>query len=211
MVPQFLVLDALERNEQVKVMVTQPRRVAAVALARRISRQIGGDLGSKVGYKIGSGDRSATKDSLITVATAGHTLKYFSGQPQKIHEYTHIVLDEVHERGIDMDLLNLLFKKILENGGVGFKLILMSATFQAEAVTNYFALDGISQTSIHVGESPFNVRTIFLDDLAEYMPCPRHLASMISNAVVHFDSAAQAQNLAIAKPHVRLSLKYVCG
>ncbi len=203
MVPQFLVLDALERSERVKVIVTQPRRVAAVALANRISRQIGGDLGSKVGYRIGAGDRSATKDSLITVATAGYLLKHLSGHPHEIQAYTHIFLDEVHERGIDMDLLNLVLKKILENGAVSFKLILMSATFQAEAVTKYFALDGLLQTSIHVGESPFNVRTLFLDELADYLPWPRQVASMISSAVDRFDNAAQAQNPANAKPIVR--------
>jgi hypothetical protein len=95
MVPQFLLEDGQARGERVKVMVTQPRRIAAITLARRVADQRGVELGTQVGYRIGQGDHVDSKDSLITFVTVGYMLQYLSHNPTAMMRYTHVVLDEV--------------------------------------------------------------------------------------------------------------------
>ena len=65
-----------------KIMVTQPRRIAAITLARRVADQLGVELGSAVGYRIGQGDHVDSKDSVITFVTVGYMLQYLSHNPQ---------------------------------------------------------------------------------------------------------------------------------
>ena len=207
MVPQFIVLDAVERSKRVRVIVTQPRRVAAVSLANRISRQLGEDLGSQVGYKIGHEDSSNNKRNIITVATAGYLLKHLGTRPQSVDKYTHIVLDEVHERDMDMDLLNLLVKKILERYSSKIKLILMSATLQANAIVKYFSLHDVIPYSIHVGKSPFQIDTIYLDNLSAILPNFKQLPSIMKSTIDSFNGAAQSQRLAAAKAQALMNLR----
>jgi HrpA-like RNA helicase len=207
MVPQFIVADSAGRGQRVHVIMTQPRRVAAVTLARRISRQIGSDLGSRVGYKIGSGDRSSTEKNLITVATAGYLLQHLARRPENIRKYTHLILDEVHERETDMDLLNLLIKKILQRERSKIRIILMSATLQAETISSYFSLDAVVPNIIHVGASPFEVSTIFLEDIASILPKSKHISSILSSTVDAFNLASKAGRLSAAKPQVILFSK----
>lgn len=202
MVPQFIVLDAADRGKRVRVLLTQPRRVAAVTLARRISRQLGDDLGSQVGYRIGNEDRTTSKDNLITVATAGYLLQHLSRRPESIKRYSHLVLDEVHERAMDMDLLNLLIKKLFERENLRIKLILMSATLQSDTIINYFFLDDVIPISIHVGQSPFRNSTVYLDSLQTILPNPKQLASVISSALDGFNVAALSGSVSAVKPQV---------
>lgn len=131
LVPQFIVEDAEERGVPVKMLVTQPRRIAAVTLARRVAEQRGEEVGKSVGYKIGQGDHVDSKDSKITFVTVGYLLQYLSHNSPLVKRYTHIVLDEVHERSMDADMLNLLIKKLMEAGAwPNSKLVVMSATLQ---------------------------------------------------------------------------------
>ena len=201
MVPQYIVLHSLERQERVRVLVSQPRRVAAIEIANRISSQIGADLGERVHYKVGlqrSGDRSSSNRSLITVATAGYILKYLSHSPTHIRKFTHLILDEVHERDLDMDLLCLVIKKIRSNVTSAFKLIFMSATLQQQKMIEYFAQPGQFYNEIFVGTSPFPVRTVFLEDLASYLTKEKYdrIAESISTSLSYFKYNAQR------KPHV---------
>lgn len=119
-----------EAGETVKVIVTQPRRIAAITLARRVASMRGEPLGQSVGYRVGQGDHQDSPSSLVTFVTVGYLLQYLSHNPDLAGKYTHIVLDEVHERSMDTDLLNLLVKLIIEKDNNKCKLIVMSATLQ---------------------------------------------------------------------------------
>ena len=74
----------------------------------------------------------------MAFATVGWLLQLLSHQPRNIRNYTHIVLDEVHERDCDADLLSMLLKVLLKEHKQ-VKLIVMSATLQGNLLSQYFA------------------------------------------------------------------------
>lgn len=77
-----------------KVLVTQPRRIACISLAKRVASTLGEELGNSVGYQI-SGDTVATKKTQIVFVTTGYLLQVVVNNPEKLNDYSHIVLDEV--------------------------------------------------------------------------------------------------------------------
>lgn len=95
--------------------VTQPRRIAAITLARRLSQELGEPLGHTVGYRIGKDavvDRGGSMTKIIFVTT-GWLLQRLMFDSRHFFDCTHIVLDEMHERSIDSDLLYLLIKRFM--------------------------------------------------------------------------------------------------
>merc|ERR1719272_1834559 len=117
-----------------KIVVTQPRRMAAITLARRVASELGEEVGKTVGYKI-SGDTVAGK---LCFATTGFLLQVLVNQPEEFGTYTHVILDEVHERSVDADLLTMLMKLLMQCYPE-VKLIVMSATLQAKLFADYFS------------------------------------------------------------------------
>ena len=74
MVPLFLLEDSESSGEYFKLLITQPRRIAAVTLAERVSGETASNLGDLVGYRIG-GDSCVSENTQITFATTGHFLQ----------------------------------------------------------------------------------------------------------------------------------------
>ena len=194
MVPQFLVEDAQARGERIKVMVTQPRRIAAVSLARRVADQRGEPLGKQVGYRIGQGDHVDGRATLITFVTVGYLLQYLSHNPAQMLKWTHVVLDEVHERTMDTDLLNLLVMKLSQLQRGATRLIVMSATLQAGLFGEYFSPPGEPVAPpIFVGVRRYPVQSVFLEDLCHAIPALRSsVGKQVSRAVANFEQAARA-------------------
>ncbi|PHP53236.1 DEAD/DEAH box helicase, partial [Actinomyces ruminis] len=86
-----------------RVIVTQPRRVAARAAARRLAALLGEEVGVTVGYAV-RGERRASARTRIEVVTAGLLLRRLQGDPE-LPGVAAVVLDEVHERSLESDLL----------------------------------------------------------------------------------------------------------
>ncbi|EKX43662.1 hypothetical protein GUITHDRAFT_59400, partial [Guillardia theta CCMP2712] len=82
MVPQFILDEARARRRPVNVIVSQPRRLAAVSLARRVASQNNEEIGKTIGYRIGQGDHVVSKDTRVTFVTIGYLLQYFSHHPE---------------------------------------------------------------------------------------------------------------------------------
>ena len=105
--------------------MTQPRRVACKALAKRIADSLGQKTGAKrrwerlVGYQI-AGD--SQPGSEITLVTTGWLLQVLVNEPDRLNDYTHIILDEVHERDLDADFVSLVVKLKLWEVGMFFVL-----------------------------------------------------------------------------------------
>lgn len=102
-IPIFLK-DLHDRNvkedENFCALVTCPRRPACTNLAATVSKAFGEPIGETVGYMI-SRDTKFNNKTKIIFATTGFVLAMALSQPDKLLQYSHIVLDEVHERSID--------------------------------------------------------------------------------------------------------------
>lgn len=114
---------------------TQPRRVAAMSVAKRVSEEVGCVLGEEVGYSVRFDDRTslATK---IKYMTDGMLQREILQDPE-VKRYSVIMLDEAHERTIATDILFALLKKALKKRP-DLRVIVTSATLDAEKFSTYF-------------------------------------------------------------------------
>lgn len=128
------------------IAVTEPRRVAAISLARRVAEEMGTPLGSaspasKVGYSVRF-DNSTSPNTRIKYLTEGMLLQEMLRDPW-LREYSAVIVDEVHERGVNVDLVMGFLKNMNagENegrGGVALKMAIMSATLNIDSFMTFF-------------------------------------------------------------------------
>lgn len=111
-----------------RVVVTQPRRVAARAAAKRLAALDGSRLGDRVGYTV-RGERQAGPGTLIEFVTPGILLRRLLGDPG-LGDTSAVILDEVHERGLETDLLLGMLAEVRQLRG-DLTLVAMSATLDA--------------------------------------------------------------------------------
>lgn len=114
---------------------TQPRRVAAMSVAKRVAEEVGCKLGNEVGYTIRFED-CTTPETKIKYMTDG-ILQREILLDNMLHKYSCIMLDEAHERTIATDVLFGLLKKTLKRRP-DMKLIVTSATLDADKFSEYF-------------------------------------------------------------------------
>lgn len=149
-IPQFLLSSQICRP-QPRIAVTQPRRVAATSLARRVSEEYGCTLGSTVGYTVRFDDCSSPKTRLKYL-TDGTLLQEILGD-RLLESYDVVVIDEAHERTLRTDMILGFLKEIqikrkemaraAEKGKNGepvgpLKIVVMSATIDAERFSEFF-------------------------------------------------------------------------
>ncbi|KAF1821351.1 pre-mRNA-splicing factor ATP-dependent RNA helicase prp16 [Dissoconium aciculare CBS 342.82] len=130
---QYLAEEGFANNGMIGC--TQPRRVAAMSVAARVSDEVGCRLGEEVGYTIRFEDKT-TQNTKIKYMTDGIMQREILLDPE-LHKYSVIMLDEAHERTIATDVLFGLLKKTLKKRP-DMKLIVTSATLDAEKFSLYF-------------------------------------------------------------------------
>ncbi|APX04086.1 ATP-dependent RNA helicase [Arthrobacter sp. QXT-31] len=113
---------------QPRIVVTQPRRVAARSAARRLAALDGTKLGDRVGYTV-RGERQAGPATLIEFVTPGILLRRLLADPG-LEGTAAVILDEVHERGLETDLLVGLLAEVRQLRG-DLMVVAMSATLDA--------------------------------------------------------------------------------
>ncbi|KAL4542646.1 hypothetical protein Ndes2526B_g04600 [Nannochloris sp. 'desiccata'] len=133
-IAQFIA-EAGYCNTGKRVVCTQPRRVAAMSVARRVSEEMDVNLGEEVGYSIRFEECSGPK-TLVKFATDGMLLREAMTDPN-LDQYSVIILDEAHERTLATDILFGLLKEVLLKRP-DLKLVVMSATLEAEKFQGYF-------------------------------------------------------------------------
>lgn len=146
---------------------TQPRRVAAMSVAKRVSEEMECQLGSTVGYSIRFED-CTSKDTKIKYMTDGVMLRE-SLTERDLDRYSAIILDEAHERSLSTDVLMGLLKKVLTRRR-DLKLIVTSATMNAEGFAKFF------------GAAPIYTipgRTFPVDVLYSKTPCEDYVESTV--------------------------------
>lgn len=138
-VPQFLLEDLyykhLNTEKKICIGVTQPRRVAAMSVAKRVAEELDVMLGEEVGYSVRFDELHSNK-TLVKYLTDGMLLREAISDPL-LRKYTYIILDECHERTLSTDILFGLMKEILPKRP-DLKLIVMSATMDTTKFREYF-------------------------------------------------------------------------
>ncbi|MEQ1582981.1 MAG: ATP-dependent RNA helicase HrpA [Candidatus Nitrotoga sp.] len=153
---------SLGRGVQGVIAHTQPRRVAARSVAARIAVELKTELGGLVGYKIRFNDK-VSPDTCIKLMTDGILLAEIQSD-RLLKKYDTIIIDEAHERSLNIDFLLGYFKQLLPRRR-DLKLIITSATLDAERFAKHFSGAPIMQVS---GRSyPVEVRYRPLQENAE--------------------------------------------
>lgn len=158
-IPQF-ILDSNSMGPGCKIACTQPRRISAIAVAERIADERCEEVGATVGYSIRLESANTEKTQLLFM-TPGILLKKLNGDPL-LTQYTHIIIDEVHERDRNSEFLLIVLRDLLEIRK-DLKVILMSATLQQSKYSDYFG--GCPITSI--GAHTYPVQEFYLEDVLQ--------------------------------------------
>jgi ATP-dependent RNA helicase DHX57 len=169
---QFLLDDMIRRGlgGTANIVCTQPRRISALALADRVSDERCSSVGDEVGYVIRGDSKVKSGVTKITFMTTGVLLRRIqTGQApnddvaSSLSGITHVVVDEVHERSLDTDFLLALLRDILKYRK-DLKVILMSATLDADIFTRYFGgHDRVGR--VNIPGRTFPVEDYYLDDI----------------------------------------------
>ncbi|MBV2162673.1 MAG: ATP-dependent RNA helicase HrpA, partial [Comamonas sp.] len=126
---------------------TQPRRIAASSVAKRIAQELNTPLGEVVGFKVRFQD-TLQKGASVKLMTDGILLAETQTDPL-LKAYDTLIIDEAHERSLNIDFLLGYLKQLLPKRP-DFKLIVTSATIDAERFSRHFAVDGAPAPVIEV-------------------------------------------------------------
>jgi ATP-dependent helicase HrpA len=114
---------------------TQPRRIAARSVAARIAEELGSEVGGMVGCKVRFHDQVGAATA-IKVMTDGILLAETQGD-RELREYGSLILDEAHERSLNIDFLLGYAKRLVERRP-GLRIVVTSATIDAERFSRHF-------------------------------------------------------------------------
>ena len=186
-IPQLILDDHISQGSgaSCNIICTQPRRLAAISVAERVAKERGEFVGrGSIGYQVRFEAKLPEPHGSITFCTTGIFLKRMQSAlqdnvPQSyLDDVTHVVVDEVHERDVDTDLLLVVLKRLLADRkakGKPLKVVLMSATIDPTLFQQYFS-DEVGQPAkvIEVPGRSFPVEQRFLDDFIADMSSDPH-------------------------------------
>ncbi len=118
-----------------KILMLEPRRVAAKSIAHYLARQLGETVGQRIGYQI-KNDRRISQDTVLEIVTEGILTRRLQSDPE-ISDIGLIIFDEFHERSIHADLSLLLSLEIQQTIRDDIKLLVMSATIDTGLISEY--------------------------------------------------------------------------
>jgi ATP-dependent helicase HrpA len=139
---------------------TQPRRIAARAVAQRIAQETGGELGAQVGYAVRFSDQTRD-DTLVKIMTDGLLLAEIR-QDRFLEQYDAIIVDEAHERTLNIDFLLGYLKRLIKKRP-DLKVIVTSATIDVDRFAAYFD----NAPVVSVGGRTFPVQIEYRDDVED--------------------------------------------
>ncbi|KAI0507938.1 hypothetical protein KFK09_014066 [Dendrobium nobile] len=160
--PQYILESEIDNGHGAtcSIICTQPRRISAMAVAERVAAERGENLGESVGYKVRL-EGIKGRDTRLLFCTTGILLRRLLVD-RNLKGVTHVFVDEIHERGMNEDFLLVVLKDLLLHRPE-LKLILMSATLNAELFSSYFS----GSPMMHIPGFTYPVRTHFLENVLE--------------------------------------------
>jgi ATP-dependent helicase HrpA len=135
---------AMGRANGRQIGCTQPRRIAATSVAARVAQELDTPLGEVVGYKVRFTDR-VKPTSAIKFMTDGMLLAEIQGDPM-LRTYDTIIIDEAHERSLNIDFLLGFVKRLVERRR-DLRIVISSATLEIERFTAFFGGAPVVQVS----------------------------------------------------------------
>ena len=173
-IPQILFNAGI--NEQGCIGVTQPRRIAAVGVSTRISQEMECELGRLVGYKIRFEDHTSAQTK-IKIMTDGILLEELRTDPMLL-KYSILVVDEAHERSLNIDFILGLLKDILRQRS-DFKVVVSSATINAGLFSEYF--DDAPIISVETKPFPIELKYMPLKKKDDYEELQNKIVEIVDS------------------------------
>ena len=170
-VPQFLTNESWCTK---CIAITQPRRVAAISLARRVAEEVGSFMGSQsptaqVGYSVRF-DNATGPNTRIKFLTEGMLLQEMLRDPA-MSQYSAVVVDEVHERSVNVDLILGFLRNLVAGIETGrtrarkhpLKVVVMSATADVESLVKFFDDDQPPLSEVKFQNEKSKITTCFVE------------------------------------------------
>ena len=216
-VPQILLEDAITTGAggSCNIICTQPRRIAATSVARRVASEKAEKLQESVGYHVRFDPKPPQPGGSINYCTTGILLQQLQHSPDEIMDNTsHLVIDEVHERDTLIDFLLILLKKNMTRrralGKSTPQVVLMSATMDTELFAQYFKSDtpdesSVACPSLSVPGRTFPVTEKYIDEILQDMNSAKTPMSALHNdpktrQYLEFEREFQRERQAYASP-----------
>jgi small subunit ribosomal protein S24e len=188
-VPQLILDHWIDRGEGAKcnVICTQPRRIAAVSVAQRVANERGQTLGrGSIGYQVRFDSKVPQDHGSVLFCTTGIFLNRIQTALEEsvkgvtqFDSVTHVVVDEVHERDVDIDLTLMVLKRMLMDRkarGIPLKIILMSATIDPTLFQRYFQNDNSELAPVcEIPGRAYPVSKLYLNDILKEFGGPAQL------------------------------------
>ncbi|MES1914125.1 MAG: hypothetical protein MHM6MM_006248, partial [Cercozoa sp. M6MM] len=193
--PQFLLEHAIDSllGDEVHVVCAQPRRISALGLAARVAQEQCND--KSVGYAIRF-ERKISEATRLLYCTTGVLRNMLDallsdssdgyGGSFAAQSITHVVVDEVHERSVDVDVLLLQLRRLLR-ARTNLRVILMSATVNAKLFANYFATKDGPAPVLQVPGRTFPVEVLNLEHV---LLLHRQQAELLRQHAPHYRRSA---------------------
>ncbi|EIW86710.1 P-loop containing nucleoside triphosphate hydrolase protein [Coniophora puteana RWD-64-598 SS2] len=177
-IPQMILDEYIDQGKgaNCNVICTQPRRIAAISVADRVAKERGEVVGSgSIGYSVRFESKVPEDHGSVLFCTTGVLLKKLQSAlaeggeaAARMDQVTHIVVDEVHERDVDTDLLLVVLKQLMADRkarNVPLRVVLMSATIDPRLFQEYFPDQrGKPANVIEIPGRTFPVQKHFLND-----------------------------------------------
>ena len=161
-VAQFILDDMIQRHmaANCSIICTQPRRISAISLAERVAEERMLPVGEEIGYSIRGQSRTSDKTKLQFVTTGVLLRRIQTGDV--LSGISHVIVDEIHERSVDVDFLLILLKRMsLHSQRHCPKIILMSATLDSDSYLDYFG----QGRKLSIEGRTFPVQDVYLDTI----------------------------------------------
>nr|XP_057923229.1 ATP-dependent RNA helicase DHX30 [Doryrhamphus excisus] len=199
-IPRFLLEDCVTvgQGAQCNILVTQPRRISAVSVAHRVAQEMGPALKHSVGYQVRLESRPPEHNAgALLFLTVGVLLRKLQSNPA-LKGISHVVVDEVHERDVNTDLLLALLRSSMDKNP-DLRVVLMSATGDNQRLARYFGGCPI----VKVPGFMHPVKDRYLEDLLREMgrplPVPESAQSdevspdldLVADVIEHIDRHGQ--------------------
>ncbi|CAF0862566.1 unnamed protein product [Brachionus calyciflorus] len=185
--PQYLWENGWADSKH-SICVTEPRRIATINLAKRISDEKCCVLGQEVGYAIRFEDCYTPGLTKIKFVTDGLLIRELMQNPL-LPQYSVIILDEVHERNVNTDIVIGLLKKVMKKRE-DLKLIVCSATVDAEEIKLYFDEGEKKANKTNLSTCIISVEGRYYPIEISYLtePCDNYIKACVTTSIgIHID------------------------